>query len=127
MVQERAIGPDPIPPTTQRVPRALGEARAVAPQVGSSVYLASVVCLLCILILISSPRDLILVGKRHTPYALVKDAVKEAGRRATWKLVLIGDRKNPVVCRSPNFRGGWSVTVVNFTSFDPIITFNRLV
>ena len=66
-------------------------------------------------ILISSPRDLILVGKRHTPYALVKDAVKEAGRSATRELVLIGDRKNPVVCRSPNFRGGWSVTVVNFT------------
>ena len=68
--RKRAIGPKPTPPTTRRAPGALGEARAVAPQVGSSVYLASVVCLLCILILISSARDLILVGKRHTPNAL---------------------------------------------------------
>ena len=51
--RKRAIGPDPTPPTTQRVPGALGEARAVAPQVGSSVYWASAVCLLCLLILIS--------------------------------------------------------------------------
>ena len=42
----------------------------MAQQVGSSVYSASVVCLLCILILLSSERDLILVGKR-TPKALV--------------------------------------------------------
>ena len=68
--RKRASEPDPIPPTTRRAPGALGEARAVAPQVGSSVYLASVVCLLCILILISSERDLMLVGKRHTPNAL---------------------------------------------------------
>ena len=70
MVQEKSHWTRSDFPTTQNVPGALEEARAVAPQLGSSVYLASVVCLLCILILISSERDLMLVGKRHTSNAL---------------------------------------------------------
>ena len=70
-LRKEPLSPVPIPPTTRCALGVLGEARAVAPQIGSSVYSASVVCLLCILILLSSERDLILVGKRHTPNALI--------------------------------------------------------
>ena len=52
------LSPAPIPPTTRGASGVLGEARAVAPQVGSSVYSASVVYPLCILISRSSNRDL---------------------------------------------------------------------
>ena len=44
------LSPAPIPPTTRCALGVLGEARAVAPQVGSSVYSVSVVYPRCILI-----------------------------------------------------------------------------
>ena len=109
--RKRAIEPDPTPPTTRRAPGALGEARAVAPQVGSSVYLASVVCLLCILILISSERDLMLVGKRHTSNALwlrLREEEQPENSPRLWT-------EKTVVCWSSNFREVLRVTWVNFS------------
>ena len=62
------LSPVPIPPTTHCVPVALGEARAMAPQVGSSVYFASVVYLLCILI---EDRFLALRYKTHWSFKFI--------------------------------------------------------
>ena len=65
------LSPVPNPPTTRGAAGVLGEARAVAPQVGSSVYSVSVVYPRCMLILGSSNRGCVLAGKRYTPNTLV--------------------------------------------------------
>ena len=67
------MSPVPNPPTTRGAAGVLGEARAVAPQVGSSVYSVSVVYPRCMLILGSSNRGCVLAGERYTPNTLDVD------------------------------------------------------
>ena len=67
------MSPVPNPPTTRGAAGVLGEAQAVAPQVGFSVYSVSVVYPRCMLILGSSNRGGVLAGTRYTPNTLAID------------------------------------------------------